>query len=83
MAKETDVTSIRIPKSVKAELQDVALEKEPLHVTIQRLIQQNKAYQHERQSFVDTLEILTKVVNHQDAMLKELNNADNGVEDGL
>ena len=42
MAKENDVTSIRIPKSVKAELQSVALEKEPMHLTIQRLIQENK-----------------------------------------
>lgn len=42
MAKESDITSIRIPKSVKYELKKVALEKEPFHVTIQRLIQENK-----------------------------------------
>lgn len=41
MAKESDITSIRIPKSVKAELKKVALEKEPMHVTIQRLIREN------------------------------------------
>lgn len=41
MAKETDITSIRIPKSVKDELKGVALEKEPMHVTIQRLIREN------------------------------------------
>lgn len=41
MAKESDITSIRIPKSVKDELKDVAIEKEPYHVTIQRLIQEN------------------------------------------
>lgn len=41
MAKENDITSIRIPKSVKDELKKVALEKEPMHVTIQRLIREN------------------------------------------
>lgn len=43
MAKETDITSIRVPKSVKDELKEVALEKEPIHVTIQRLIKENTA----------------------------------------
>lgn len=42
MAKESDISSIRIPKSVKDELKDVALEKEPMHLTIQRLIRENK-----------------------------------------
>ena len=41
MAKETEITTIRIPKSVKAELKKMALEKEPMHVTIQRLIKEN------------------------------------------
>lgn len=41
MAKETDITSIRVPKSVKDELKEIALEKEPMHVTIQRLIKEN------------------------------------------
>ena len=41
MAKESDITTIRIPKSVKDELKKLALEKEPMHVTIQRLIKEN------------------------------------------
>ena len=41
MAKESDVTTIRVTKSVKDELKKVALEKEPMHVTIQRLIKEN------------------------------------------
>ena len=41
MAKEDDITSIRIPKSVKEDLKELALEKEPMHVTIQRLIKEN------------------------------------------
>ena len=41
MAKETDITTIRIPRSVKAELDKVALPKESYHVTISRLIKEN------------------------------------------
>lgn len=41
MAKENDITSIRVPKTVKDELKKVALEKEPYHATIQRLIREN------------------------------------------
>lgn len=42
MAKEKDITTIRIPISVKAELDGVANDKEPYHATIQRLISENK-----------------------------------------
>lgn len=42
MAKETDITSIRVPKSVKEALKEVALEKEPMHLTIQRIIKENE-----------------------------------------
>jgi len=42
MTKENDITSIRVPKSVKEELGKVALAKESYHVTIQRLIQENQ-----------------------------------------
>jgi len=37
-----DITSIRITKTVKHELQEVALDKEPMHLTIHRLIHENK-----------------------------------------
>lgn len=37
----SDITSIRVPKSVKDELKKVALDKEPMHLTIQRLIKEN------------------------------------------
>lgn len=42
MTKENDITSIRIPKSVKLELGKVALDKESYHITIQRLIKENQ-----------------------------------------
>ncbi|MBE6500742.1 MAG: hypothetical protein E7Z73_07010 [Methanobrevibacter millerae] len=42
MTKESDITSIRIPKSVKLELGKVALDKESYHITIQRLIKENQ-----------------------------------------
>ena len=42
MAKESDITTIRIPKSVKDELNGVATEKEPYHATISRLISENQ-----------------------------------------
>lgn len=41
MPKENEITTIRIPKCVKDELKKLALEKEPMHVTIQRLIKEN------------------------------------------
>lgn len=63
------ITTIRIPKSVKAELDGVAYEKEPYHATISRLIKENQelkqskdSYQHERQSFMGTIEVLTNIV---------------------
>ena len=42
MVKETNISSIRVPKSVKDKLDSVALEKEPYHATIQRLIRENE-----------------------------------------
>lgn len=42
MAKESDITTIRVPKSVKEALKEVALEKEPMHLTIQRVIKENE-----------------------------------------
>ena len=79
MAKETDITTIRIPKSVKDALSDVATEREPYHATISRLINENKqlkqsvdSYNREKQSFVDTIEVLTNIVNNQDETLKSL-----------
>jgi len=41
MAKDSGVTTIKIPKSVKAELDNVANDKEPYHATISRLINEN------------------------------------------
>ena len=63
------ITTIRIPKSVKDELKDVANDKEPYHATISRLIAENqelkksnRLHQHERQSFMGTIEVLTNIV---------------------
>lgn len=41
MAKDSDVTTIKIPRSVKSELDNVANDKEPYHATISRLIKEN------------------------------------------
>lgn len=38
----SEITSIRITKTVKQELKEVALDKEPMHLTIQRLINENQ-----------------------------------------
>ena len=38
----SEITSIRITKTVKQELKEVALDKEPIHLTIQRLINENQ-----------------------------------------
>ena len=59
MAKETDITSIRIPKSVKDELNKVANDKEPYHATISRLIKENselKMINNMLQSNIDLME---------------------------
>ena len=37
ITKESEITTIRIPKNVKKELNDVANEKEPYHATISML----------------------------------------------
>lgn len=42
MANNSEITTIRIPRSLKDELKDMALPKEPMHLTIQRLIGENK-----------------------------------------
>ena len=59
MAKESDITTIRIPKSVKDELKDVANDKEPYHATISRLIKENtelKMVNNMLQSNIDLME---------------------------
>lgn len=42
MANNSEITTIRIPRSLKDELKDMALPKEPMHLTIQRLISENQ-----------------------------------------
>ena len=42
MAKEDNITTIRVPKSVKDELQKVALPKESMHLTIQRILNEKQ-----------------------------------------
>lgn len=60
MAKETDITSIRVPKSVKEALKEVALEKEPMHVTIQRLIRENKDFRMANQMLENNIKYMEK-----------------------
>ena len=67
MAKESDITTIRIPKSVKDELNGVATEKEPYHATISRLISENKQLKKTNKYNEDYIEILrdrTKDAQH-------------------
>ena len=75
MAKESEITSIRIPKSVKDELDDVALEKESYHVTIQRLIRENKHLKKENERYdvlfktmMDKIDEIEKTMTVEDAM---------------
>ena len=74
MAKESEITSIRIPKSVKDELDDVALEKESYHVTIQRLIRENKHLKKENKRYdvlfktmLDKIDEIEKTTTWEDA----------------
>lgn len=55
MTKENDVTSIRIPKSVKEDLKNIALTKEPYHATIQRLIRENKSLKEDKECLMKIL----------------------------
>lgn len=75
MAKESEITSIRIPKSVKDELDKVALEKESYHVTIQRLIRENKHLKKENERYdvlfktmMDKIDEIEKTITWKDAM---------------
>lgn len=76
MAKESDITSIRIPKSVKAELEDVAFEKEPMHVTIQRLIRDNKHLKKENERYDNIINAMLEKTGYKedktDLMLKTI-----------
>ena len=51
LAKESEITTIRIPKTVKDKLDKVALEKESYHVTIQRLIRENNHLKKENDRY--------------------------------
>lgn len=60
MAKESDITSIRIPKSVKDALKDVATEKEPYHATISRLISENQQLKQVNENYVKMINMYQK-----------------------
>lgn len=68
--------NIKVTEEVKEQLDDYAYDKETYNVTIQRLLNENRALSHEKQSFMDTIQILTNIVNNQDARLKELDGED-------
>ncbi len=57
MAKETEITTIRIPKSVKDALSDVATEREPYHATISRLISENKQLKQINDNYAEMIEM--------------------------
>ena len=57
MAKESDITTIRIPKSVKDELKDVANDKEPYHATISRLVSENQQLKQSNELNVELLSL--------------------------
>ena len=57
----------------------MANDKEPYHATISRLINENRelkqrieSYNHEKQSFMDTINVLTNAVNTQDKTLNAM-----------
>lgn len=52
-----DITSIRITKTVKKELQEVALDKEPMHLTIHRLINENRQLKKMNEKNEELLEL--------------------------
>ena len=53
----SDITSIRITKILKQELQEVALDKEPMHLTIQRLINENQQLRKINEKNLELLKI--------------------------
>ena len=59
----SDITSIRITKTAKQELQDMALEKEPMHLTIQRLIIENRQLKQMNQKNEELLEFYKDKLN--------------------
>lgn len=63
MTKENDITSIRIPKSVKLELGKVALDKESYHITIQRLIKENHQLNKSNERSDELIEIYKGINN--------------------
>lgn len=74
MAKENDMASIRVPKSVKDGLKKIALEKESYHVTIQRLIRENKHLKKENKRYdvlfktmLDKIDEIEKTTTWEDA----------------
>lgn len=42
MAKEKEITTITIPNSLKSELKEIALDGEPYHLTIKRILNENE-----------------------------------------
>ena len=42
MTKEKEITTIRIPKSLKDELKEMAFDNEPYHATIKRILNENE-----------------------------------------
>lgn len=60
MAKESDMASIRVPKSVKDGLKKIALEKEPYHATIQRLIRENADLRIANNMLQNNIEMMEK-----------------------
>ena len=51
MPKENEITTIRISKTIKKELQNVALPQEPMGLTIQRLISENKQLKETNENY--------------------------------
>lgn len=42
MANENEITTIRIPKSLKNDLKEMAFDNEPYHITIKRILNENE-----------------------------------------
>lgn len=68
---------IKISEEVKKQLDTMAYDKETYNITIQRIIRENESLKRERQSFMDTTDLLRNIVNKQSEELQTLRQAHN------
>lgn len=65
-------SSIKISDKTKEDLDTFRLDKESYNIAIQRLLLENSSLKREKQSFMDTTNILSEVVNQQSEEIKAI-----------